>query len=516
MSLMPRKKKFSLKFNAICALWVLVESLLFAQVLWARAGGGGGGRGGGGGGYSGGSFGGSGMGYSGGGIGYAVGGGGGSSGGSLFVAIVVLVVLIYVVYQVRNSLGNGDAESLFPDRSRDQLTGPTAEVNLPEGEDVATLKRKVSLAFVTIQQAWSDQRLQTMRRFITDGVYQRFNAQFAMMKVLGQRNPISELQVNRLTVSRFARDGGYDCVELRIDAEATDQFTCEKYPSLNSPGGHEAFTEYWTFIRRTDYKRGSDIFHAELCPKCSTPLTAQLLETARCPSCGTVINSGEYDWVLSKITQSDDYGRSVVAEVRRELGMGTPLNVVENADPSFATAVVEDKASNVFMQILIGQVRQDLNALKRFTTPDFYAQIQAALPKQPVVFDRLYTRDVKLIATHLEGDHLVADVGVSYTYQQIDLKTAGRMFQTVETGEESLVTNSQVISMLRILTGREQKGSIYAGSCANCGAPMKDSLSATCTYCGAVYNDPRNDWVASGVVSLADYHRSAMLKKESP
>jgi Zn-finger nucleic acid-binding protein len=476
---MQRKKKSYLKFSFLLSL------LFYGLDLWARGGGAGGGHSGGGfgGGRSGGGFGGGG--YGGPGVIYYS---NDSDGG--FVTLVIIALLIYAAYSIyrRTSRSNQIMSDDFP---------RPAVVQLPEGESEDDLLRKVAAAFLAVQESWSQQKLESMRRFITDGVYQRFNAQFLMMKELGQQNPISEVGIQKIALTQYHREGNYDVVQVGLQAEATDQFVCEKFPNLNSPGGHESFIEYWTFIRRADYKRGGDIFTSELCPKCSAALTNKLLETARCPYCNTYLNSGEYDWVLAEITQSEDQPFPVEMPESGQEQFPLTAEEVSQIWPPFSPHVLQDKASNAFMQILIGEVTRNLSALQRFMSADFFAKIQSQLPQHRLVYDRLFTRRVDFLGAKKEGSKLFVAVGLRYSYHEIDLDTALRTLPP----PDDLPPDTQILVLMRTLSERTSMGSVYAGSCPQCGAAVKDNLASSCSYCGATFNNSELDWIVTDVLN---------------
>ena len=43
----------------------------------------------------------------------------------------------------------------------------------------------------------------------------------------------------------------------------------------------------------------------KLCPSCGVPLAVSM--AGNCEYCGTLVTSGDFDWVLSKIEQDDVY-----------------------------------------------------------------------------------------------------------------------------------------------------------------------------------------------------------------
>ncbi|MGZ3785447.1 MAG: hypothetical protein ACXWR0_12940 [Bdellovibrio sp.] len=489
----------------VIGLWqvLIISCFLFCEKVWSRAGGAGGGHSGGGSH----SFGGGGYSFHGGGGNYAYGSGGGSLGGSL-VELVVLVIVIFLMVSFlgrssRRSTDNGDY-----DFSKKNLPSGADDQSIL-GQETQSFYDKVFTAFHIIQQAWSEKRLDTMRRFISDGVYQRFNAQFTMMKILTQTNVISNVRVWDMRIAKSYHDGGYDCLDIRIEASANDQFVCEKYPALKSPGGDERFVEYWSFIRRRDYKKNLDLFHSETCPQCSAPLTGQLVESARCPYCGTYLNSGEYDWVLAEITQEDKYGVGFEGMYQLPQMNYTPMEKVLEVYPTFSRQVLEDRASNALMQILIAISTKNIPMLKRITTAVAFENFERELPAQQFVYDRLYTGAVDLLGIQLDNNKLKAFVGIQYSAHQMLLERA-----SLATGNETPIAFTTVFVLVRELSDLTAKGSVYANSCPACGAPQKDSLLAVCQYCGSQLNDQKLDWIVDEMLTMQKFRSLATLGEE--
>lgn len=457
---------------------------------WSRAGGGGGGHGGGGGGGGHSSGGG---GYGGGGFGgshnfsYGNGYGGGSPNGFpwgvLFAFVIILIVLKLVTNQKQNS------NRTLASRLSKPLVIPL------DANQLLDLNKKVQTAFLTIQEAWSQKKITLMRRFITDGVYQRFHAQFTMMNLLDQVNLISNVKVLTLRPVRYSVEGDYECIDMEIQAEAEDQFISERFPEFNSPGGQENFVEYWSFIRRRDCAHTKDIFHQDQCPKCGGPLAEKLMETARCPFCGVYINSGEFDWVLSEITQEQDY-QGFETEPRTI----PTLTSQENKILVFSKQVLEDKASNAFLQVLIGLAERSMQKVQRFSTPRYFLKAQLMLEKQGYIYDRLFIRAVDLIDLALLPDEMAqtqivqAKIEIRCSFKRVILKEDSAMALDL-----NMVERKYILTFIHQLSDQVAKGSIYSNSCSACGGTQKDSLQAQCEYCGTVLNDPKGDWIVDDI-----------------
>jgi predicted lipid-binding transport protein (Tim44 family) len=403
-----------------------------------------------------------------------------------FITILLIVAgVVYILYLLKQSKSTDlDATEAPPIQAMNSSKIPLASTQLSD------LKNKAKLAFLTIQKAWSLKQLPMMRRFISDGVYQRFNAQFKMMNILGQENLLSNIEIREIQFTKYSAEGKYECIDIGIRAYAEDQFTSEKLPQFNSPGGGEEFTEYWSFIRRKDYIPGHDIFNSENCPQCAAPLNEKLLETARCSYCGAYLNNGEYDWVLCEITQAEDYKPSDFS-TDTEAALQGQIDLVVQAYPPFARHLVEDSSSNAFLQILIARTTGEADVLRRFCTNDAFEKVKNYVKAKTLVYDRLYLSSVELASLTIKDNRIRAQVVIEYCSRMVVLKDDGK----AQLYTNDIVNQTATIVLMREISKDVSKGTIFANACSTCGATQTDHLSAVCAYCGSPLNDPKRDWV---------------------
>lgn len=456
------------KLKSYLFLFILLY-LFSISAIWARAGGGGGGGGHSGGSHSssfGGSYGGShsGTGYN---------SGGGSSLSSILIFVGIFILLAY--FQSKQKLNKSSSDN---ERDSTPDIGNSGRSRSPLDPE---LFQKISYAFINIQKSWSEKDLPYMRRFITDGVYQRFNAQFTMMNLLNQANVISNIRILNISKIQSRNDGNYEVIDVRINAYAEDQFVSPKYPNLNSPGNAEEFVEYWSFIRRLDYKVGSDIYHSELCPKCAAPLQGKLIESAQCPHCQTYLNNGEYDWVLAEIVQEENYQEDQLVSI--------PAKVTESI-PDFTQKLIEDKASNAFMQILIATAERNEAPLARFSSSEAFFKFKKVMRVTNVLYDRLFLNSVTIKDISVKENICFINIDIVFSCRRVRLKNDEAFLLDGDIRE-----NNTVLTFMRELGGAKTSGSIYANSCSHCGAAQKDSLASTCAYCNQPLNDPKTEWV---------------------
>jgi predicted lipid-binding transport protein (Tim44 family) len=353
---------------------------------------------------------------------------------------------------------------------------------------------KVRSAFVKIQGAWTDQDISSARRFISDGMYQRFTTQFRMMGLLKQRNVLDEIQVLDLEPVAFRVDGAFDVIDVWISASMFDSFACELDPSMNSEG-NDPFVEYWSFIR----KRGAggshfDLFTDQNCPSCGAELPEAMGELCRCTHCQVMVNSGDFDWVLAEITQEADYGRDSRLAPHVSPELTEAIAEVAPQCPDFSQQLVEDKASNAFMQIMTAQATRNPASVRRFVTDEVFTGISAKIPDRSIIFNRIYLNESVLLDVDRDEEKHRLAVGLSASLQRVELLPAGGL-ALLDQDEQRL---DFVLTLERDVDAVSGKGSLYQHQCGNCGGAVGDTIDVTCQYCGTALNSTRNEWIVCG------------------
>jgi hypothetical protein len=468
---------------AVLFLMVCVLVALPAMDAFSRAGGGGGGHSSGGGGFSGGGF------HS---------GGSGGSGSPVAGFIIFVIILIVVINAAKKKNLSNNFPTLGP-KPLGKVSGYDDFLKNNPDFNVDEFYSKVKKAFTEVQVAWGKGDIQSVRRFISDGVYQRFNTQLKMMAVLKQKDIISNIAVENTYIDRSETDGAYDILHVGIRAGMSDQFVCQTMPQLNSPGGYESFTEYWSFIRKRG-KEKKDIYSTNNCPKCSAALPEKMGDSGRCRYCGTLVNSGEYDWVLAEITQQDDYLYGAFAS-KKTPSLSNKVKELIGENEDFAVEEIEDKASNGYLQILTAIALHDPSIMRRFVADNAFNKLTGQIGNDNTYYNRLYLNDVSLIGVRQENEKNILLVGVKSTYQRVKLLSENKAVFI----DPAMMTKKEVIVMERDIQTETSKGSLYAHLCSTCGAPLKDSLDVKCPYCNAVLNSSKNEWIIPDVFSMAEY-----------
>lgn len=483
-------KKLQANKRNVLLLTLMMFLLIASETLFARAGGAGG-----------------------------SGGSGGSDGGELIELIFHIIMLLPFPY---NIIVIGIIILLFflaKKKAKQQTilnklpTGTTRSnpkgyskflANNPSFNESA-FKEKVRIAFTSIQKAWDAQDISHVRKFISDGVYQRFNTQFKMMALLDQKNAIENLQIKNIYIDKVESDGLFDIIHVAIHATIKDRFISKKYPQFNS-GGTEEFVEYWSFIKKRGVQ-AKDIYHSSNCPNCGGELQPNAGEVSRCPYCKTITNLGDYDWILSEITQADDYIASN-PKVSKSWNLYDKIRDLFKDDQDFSIQQIEDKASNGYLQIQTAKVLQDPKLLRRFVSDELYERLEKKIPQEQIIFNRLYLNDVTLVAAEEREDKHLLMVAVKSSYQRV-VQRGNSLVKL----DEVVVSKTEVVYLQRDKHAVKAQGSIYAHDCPSCGAPIGDTVDLKCSYCGADVNSTKFEWIITDIVD--PYTHKSLVKQQT-
>ena len=411
-------------------------------------------------------------------------GSGGGGGGFFFFTdspvlnflIIAIVVIYYIVKYLNKQSNNNETNSA--------AVPMTNAVPFPGGLD----EEKVASSFLAIQDAWQRKDLKNVRKWLSDGMYQRLTTQFKMMNALGQSNVLSNISIERITAADTNTEGNYQTAEVAISFTMNDSFVCSKFPSLNESYQGDSDTEFWTFIKRTDAPNEKNLYDNNNCPNCGAPFEVKMGEISRCSNCNTLTNSAAYDWVLSEITQQDDYTGG--AGMSNEQALATLMA----GDPFFSAQRMEDIASNVFMQIMEVLSISDKKKLTRFADePTVDAVMKYKQGLKPFVFDRLYLNSATLDNCDVAGDVVKLHFDLRCTYRRVS--TEGRL----QILDNDFVTTSFALELSRNKIVAQKAEFVYSHECSSCGAPYTDTTDDHCTYCDAPVIDIKKNWVLTGV-----------------
>ncbi len=361
---------------------------------------------------------------------------------------------------------------------------------------------RVKKAFLIIQQGWSEQNLSLMRSFVSNGIYARFSVQIDMQRYMGFRNQLENIKIINSWVDTAYSDNLYDVINAGFAAQMDDKNIDLKTGKILQTNTSEPFTEFWTFMRRKGAKTtGKAGLIESRCPNCGSAI--KITESGNCEYCKAYIMGGQYDWVLTEITQECEYSGQTSRNIQ---GIGEMIN----KDPDFNASVIEDKTSVMFFNIASSLLFGDGHHIRNICRPDYFEQIRSSRQFKGV-FDtqsEWYTSldDVAIGAVELK--RIILNQPDGFDRVEVVVKWSGanceRNSRTKEVrnkGENH--TNIQTYTLARRTS---IKSSAYYNfktvPCHNCGAPISNSTHYQCEFCGSAINDGTRDWVLINISPL--------------
>jgi Tim44-like domain len=170
-----------------------------------------------------------------------------------------------------------------------------------------TFKEKiVEPIFMTIYKAWVARTYAPVRPIMSDNLFQSHRYWVEAYKKNQLINKLDDLTVTGVHLVKLDLDKYYEAATVRIFASVRD-YTNREDGGLYSgnPRTVRRFSEYWTFVRRTGVEKDEKTFDPNLCPNCGAPVDMGM--TGVCSYCHSKVSTGDFGWVLSRITQDEAY-----------------------------------------------------------------------------------------------------------------------------------------------------------------------------------------------------------------
>jgi len=500
-------KKRGIFFNLIFVLLVIIVFLYSVQ-LFARAGGGH-------------SYGGS---HSSGGSHSYSGGsrssGGGGGGGDLFVLIMLMINYPYIgIPLVAGGLlffylmGKGANNYRINSTIRKASGLSDAQEKMLKEQNLAKIKEsdpnfsedkfieRAKSSFMIVQKCWSDQNLMPMKPFTSNGVFSRFSIQIDIQKESGFRNQLDDITILDASIQAVTSDNIYDRIDVMFTAMINDKDVDLKTGKVIRINESSPFIEFWTFLRRRGAKTQSKSGLLEgKCPNCGGDI--KITESGNCEYCKAFVSSGEYDWVLTEITQDEEYS----SPYQQQFIGG--LDEMMKKDIDFNVAAIEDKVSTIFFRMVRTNYFGDIKYIKEVSHPNFYNTLSTAFNPANEWYSSLEdvavgAVETKKITVNGSDGYDRVDVMIRWSASYCERNRRTKEVRNIQ--EKSIRT--QVYTLIRMSSVKT--AGLYnfrTIPCKSCGAPLTSGTEDRCEYCNAVINDGSRDWVLYSVDIYRPYN----------
>jgi uncharacterized tellurite resistance protein B-like protein/ribosomal protein S27AE len=339
---------------------------------------------------------------------------------------------------------------------------------------------------------------------VSDALFEQLKHQISDQIEAGIKYKCRKLEILDQRIAYVDTDENFDYIVIFVRATTLDSLIdSQTKQTLIDNKQPRALIEYWTFIRRPGAKSFEiNETATDKCPNCGAPIV--IGHATKCQICKTYLRSGEYNWVLTKITQASEWDRL------------NPVSIpgwqqLKEKDNSFSLQSVEDLASVIFWKIREAEKSSNIKLLSRFVAKDFRfdfnriksREINTGSYLKEAFDDASFMENVKLASVRLKA--IVTDK--TQTRLFLLIVWSGVPVKTDQNGtiEDSVRINC-IIRDVYILSRKKGVKSkithaITSSHCPNCGAGSEGGFTNTCMYCNTVLNDENNTWVLQRVVT---------------
>ena len=157
--------------------------------------------------------------------------------------------------------------------------------------------------FVKLQEAWMARDWSTIRYFETNELFEQHQKQLQGYIDNHQINMLERICVKSASLSEFKQIGDKDVLTVVLNSKMIDYIINDetKKIEVGDKTTERHSTYKLVFVRKTGVKTkpGMDTVNTTNCPNCGAP--TKITSSGQCEYCGSVITTGEYNWVLSNL-----------------------------------------------------------------------------------------------------------------------------------------------------------------------------------------------------------------------
>ncbi len=426
------------------------------------------------------------------------------------IGLPLIALVIGVVWYSRHQEGSASTRKALDaaeSQRRTQVSSRDADAWVtalkqkdPQFDLMAFFDRTRGL-FIDVQNAWFLRQLEPVRRFLSDSTYSRLTTQLHLIELSGLRDAIAEPKVIDLQIIGLEQTGHFDSLHVRVKASLRDDdgpasMSDEQARALAMKKAPEVFTEVWTFVRRPGVVSdpGKSLAQGH-CPNCGAEFTGGATNT--CEFCGAIVNSGNYDWVLSEITQGSEFvGANAAVD---------GLARARQTDPELTTELLEERAALIFWRWVDAQVAGKADRLVKVATAEYVASLNAefealAASQRRKVIVECAVGAVNTLSISTDGANDVAQLEVRWS-ARMGIGPVGQKPPALPS-----VPQRWVFSLIRKSGAQTPSGQgVSTSRCPSCSAPLSDNASTSCEYCGAALASGERDWVLQSISTWEGY-----------
>ena len=200
-------------------------------------------------------------------------------------AVIIFVFIITTRTTSRTMVASTTLGKLNP-YDKDKL-----QKFLPEFDEEEFRKEAYEL-YKTIQTSWMNFDNETLKKCVTDELYNTYSAQLSTLKVKKQTNIMKDFKLLNSNIIGMEIKEKIVALTLKMKVECYDYVVDKEGKTLRGNDKQKVIYEYaMTFNKGISDKPNK-------CPNCNAPL--ENVNSSKCPYCDSNIINDSYDWVLAK------------------------------------------------------------------------------------------------------------------------------------------------------------------------------------------------------------------------
>lgn len=227
------------------------------------------------------------------------------------IGFIIIIVVIVIIVNKKSKSANSNTEntsgmsngysSSEPNISEESVVNQIRRIdpNFSKDEFLSWAKD----VFVKLQYAWSDRNLDILRCFETPQLFEHHRGQIQRYIKNKQINKLEKVSINWAKLFEFKQDGSREVLSVLLNTKMIDYIFDEQKKEIikGSNNQFEVNTYKLTFVRSAGVKTvpGTISVNTTNCPNCGAPV--QITASGKCSYCGSVITTGNFNWVLSNM-----------------------------------------------------------------------------------------------------------------------------------------------------------------------------------------------------------------------
>ena len=226
-----------------------------------------------------------------------------SSDGGGFVGVIGFIIIVAIMIAISNvKKPNINNVVRTVQQSADNTNSVEAQIRqedpLFSAENFMAWSREV---FIKLQNAWMDRKWDDIRPLESNELFEQHKGQLQYLIDHKQINMMEKICVRHTHLNSYRRDGDKEIIVMTLKAAMRDYTIEEESKKVVQGNPNEDIYMVYTltFMRKAGLKTkaGTDKVNTTNCPNCGAP--TDITSSGKCKYCGSVITTGEHDWVLS-------------------------------------------------------------------------------------------------------------------------------------------------------------------------------------------------------------------------